>query len=453
MSAGFRAWLALLLLLGVGTPALAATITVGPAAPIRAPAAVPWAALQPGDEVVVQAGVYKDGVIISSHGSADRPITVRGEPGAIIENSVLLEGATHVIVRGLALRKSHALPGFILRHGASFDTIQDSSVEDSGLGIWIGDGAGGGHRLLNNTLHDNRTHGIAIDVVNAPQGQETLIAGNRVYRNAMHGMEINGNRYIIEHNTVWENGIGLSGTSGIHIFAKDRDQGTGQFNIIRYNVVSGQKETDGQDGNGIQLDEWCDNNSIYFNAAFANDGAGIVLFDASHNLVANNTLYDNMRDRGHRHAYKADLVIATDYTKNANHANDNVLLNNLVYSFRPGIMNIYVDKFAARGTKAIGNNLFFRASPDTEMFFWAGTTGRTIAAWNALKPGPPDVSLDPQLADPALARDDLAGVKGLIPRAGSPVGDAGIALPIAIGADLGGTAFQHLPIGAYVPAK
>jgi hypothetical protein len=33
------------------------------------------------------------------------------------------------------------------------------------------------------------------------------------------------------------------------------------------------------------------------------------------------------------------------------------------------------------------------------------------------------------------------------------VGDAGIALPIAIGADLGGTAFQHLPIGAYVPAK
>jgi len=94
-----------------------------------------------------------------------------------------------------------------------------------------------------------------------------------VYRNGMHGMEINGNRYIIEHNIVWENGIGLSGTSGIHIFAKDKQQGTGQFNIIRYNTISGQKETDGQDGNGIQLDEWCDNNQIYFNVTFANDGA------------------------------------------------------------------------------------------------------------------------------------------------------------------------------------
>jgi parallel beta-helix repeat protein len=456
----FRARLAarLLLLLGLAAAlaapaARAETITVGPGAAIRTPAAVPWASLRPGDVVVVQPGVYRDGVIIGSHGSAEQPITLRGAPGVVIENSVLLEGASHVVIDGIALRKSHELPGFILRHGASFDTIENSSVEDSGLGIWIGDGAGGGHRLLNNTLHDNRTHGIAIDVVNAPEGQETLIGANRVYRNAMHGMEINGNRYVIQDNVVWQNGIGLSGTSGIHLFAKDQSQGTGRFNIIRYNIVSGQQETDGQDGNGIQLDQWCDNNQVYFNAVFANDGAGIVLFDASHNLIANNTLFDNMRDTGHRHAYRADLVIATDYTKNTDHALDNVLRNNLVYTFRPDVLNIYVDRFAARGTKEISNNLFFRADPDTDMYFWAGSKGRTIAAWNALKPGAPDLSYDPQLSDLALPRNDLAGAKGLIPRPGSPVAGAGSALPVGVAHDLANLPFQRVPIGAYAPAN
>jgi parallel beta-helix repeat protein len=442
-----------MLVLGFATSAQARTIDVGPNAAVTSPGAVAWSSLQPGDQVVVHKGIYHDGVIIGSQGTADHPIVLHAEPGAILESTVLLEGAKYVVVDGLMIRGSHLYPGVVLRHGASFDTIENCEVYDSGLGLWIGDGSGGGHKLLNNTLHDNRTHGIAIDVVNAPEGQETLIAGNRIFRNVMHGMEINGNHYIVEHNVVWENGIGLSGTSGIHVFAKNQKQGTGQFNVIRYNVVSGQRETDGQDGNGIQLDEWCDNNQIYFNAAFANDGAGIVLFDAAHNLVANNTLYDNMRDSGHRHVYKADLVIATDYTKDADHAYDNVLRNNLVYTTRPGIMNIYVDRFAAARTKEISNNLYFRDHPDTDMFSWAGKTGHDIAAWNALKPGAPDLSYDPHLADLDLPRSDLAGVKGLIPRLGSTVAGAGIALPVATGHDLAGLPFDHAPIGAYVPEK
>ena len=442
-----------LVLLGLAfhAPVHAATITVGPAAAIRTPAAVPWRSLQPGDEVVIQAGTYTDGVIIPSKGTADRPILVRGEPGTVIENSVLLEGATHVVIRNLAIRNSVKFPGFILRHGAAFDTIQSSSVEKSGLGIWIGEGAVGGHKLLGNDLHDNRTHGIAVDVVNAPQGQETLIDGNRVYRNVMHGMEINGNRYVIQNNVVWENGTALSGTSGIHVYAKDASQGTGQFNVIRHNVVSGQKETRGQDGNGIQLDKWCDNNQIYFNVAFANDGAGIVLFDAANNLVANNTLFDNMRDSGGRHAYKADLVIASDYTENTDHAFGNVVRNNLIVTERANIRNIHIDKYAAPRMAEIGNNLYFRPAPG-EVFFWAGKTGTAIADWNALKPGAPDRVADPLLANLALARTDLAGNRGLIPRPGSPVGGAGIALPVAASRDAQGAPMQALPIGAYLPA-
>jgi parallel beta-helix repeat protein len=453
ISTSFQHFLAALMVTCWVCPAQARIIDVGPGQAVASPAAVGWGTLQPGDKVVVHAGTYKDGVIIGAHGTAQQPIVVQADPGAILENSVLLEGATYVVIDGLKIRGSHAYPGVIIRHGAAFDTVQNCEVEDSGLGLWIGDGAGGGHKLLNNTLHDTRTHGIAVDVVNAPEGQETLIAGNRVYRNVMHGMEINGNRYIIEHNVVWNNGIALSGTSGIHIFAKDQRQGTGRFNVIRYNIVSGQKETDGQDGNGIQLDEWCDYNQIYFNVTFANDGAGIVLFDASHNLVANNTLFDNMRDTGHKHAYKADLVIATDYTKDADHAFDNILRNNLIYTSRPDVMNIYADRFAAPRTPEVSNNLLFRDAPGTPMFFWGGKTGATIAEWNAVKPGRPDLGYDPKLANPGLARSDLAGAGGLIPHAGSAVAATGVDLPVTTGQDVAGTRFSLPPIGAYVPAN
>lgn len=445
------------LLLGLsllcGVPAFAQTIEVGPGRAIRTPSAVPWASLKPGAQVVISAGTYTEPLLIGSQGSAAQPIVVRGEGAVIIENSILLEGARHVVLRNLQIQNAQH-SGVIIRRGASFNTVENSVVRNSGLGIWIGDGAGGGHRLLNNTLHDTRTHGIAIDVVNAPAGEETLIAGNRIYRNVMHGMEINGNRYIIENNVVWENGIGLSGTSGIHVFAKDPAQGTGRFNIIRYNTVSGQKETTGQDGNGIQLDQWCDDNQVYFNVTFANDGAGIVLFDAANNIVANNTMYDNMRDSGRKHAYKADFVIASDYTKNVNHSFGNVVRNNVVYTVRPTNYSIYIDRFSARNTKEISNNVLFHADSTRDRYFWDGTKGRDIAAWNRLKPGNPDHDYDPMLADPSLASRDLAGGHGLKPKPGSPLANAGIAVPSVSLRDVAGVTLTRLPIGAFaVPSN
>jgi parallel beta-helix repeat protein len=445
---GYPLWLAVALALCTTAPAGARTIDVGPGLAVPTPAAVQWFALQPGDEVVVHAGTYHDGVIITSHGTAGRPITVRGDGAAILQSSVVLEGASNVVVRGLTIRGAE-YPAFVIRHGARDDTVADSTVENSGMGIWIGDGAGGGHRLLNNVLHDNRTHGLAIDVVNAPAGHETLISGNRIYNNVMHGMEINGNRYIIEHNTVWDNGVKLSGTSGIHVVAKDAHQGTGQFNVIRYNTVSREHETDGQDGNGIQLDQWCDNNQIYFNVVFENDGAGIVLFDAANNLVVNNTLYDNMHDSGGHHAYKGDLVIASDFTKNTNHAFGNVVRNNLIYTERAAVVPIYVDGFAAKNTKEVGNNLLYHADPNGGLYFWGGLKGRNIASWNALKPGAPDRTADPMLADLSKPKSDPAGGAGLALRPGSPAAGAGIAIPVSVSQDVEGKALRQVPIGAF----
>ncbi len=439
----------------LGLPALilphraeAAVVDVGTGAAITSLATVPWATLRPGDEVVLRPGTYSLPVVITSRGTAERPIVVRGVPGAVVRTSIVMEGARHVRLEGLVIERTRH-SGVIIRRGSAFITVAGCIVRQSGLGLWIGDGAGGGHRFLDNFLHDNQTHGVAIDVINAPLGEETLIAGNRIARNAMHGLEINGNRYIVENNLVWANGHGLSGTSGIHTFARDAQQDAGKDNIIRYNVVWGQKETTGQDGNGIQLDQWCDRNQVYFNLCFGNDGAGIVLFDAALNRVDNNTLYDNMLDSGGQHAYKAELVLASDFTKNVDHVFDNVLRNNLVVTRRPPIACVYVDPFAARRTREMAGNLFHHAGGGTT-FVWNAVRLAGLAAWNAAKPGGPDFSADPQFTDPQRLAADPPDVAGMRPRLAATRAGRTLAGVSAM-RDLLGAALASPPIGALLP--
>ncbi|WP_431284861.1 right-handed parallel beta-helix repeat-containing protein [Humitalea sp. 24SJ18S-53] len=428
--------------------AQAAVIDVGTGGRYASLATVPWATLRPGDEVVLRAGTYSLPTVITARGTAAQPIVVRALPGAIIRESIVFDGAQHVRLDSLFIERTRH-SGVIIRRASSFITVAGCTIQNCGLGIWIGDGAGGGHRLIDNTLQDTQTHGIAVDVVNAPLGQETLIAGNRVARNAMHGMEINGNRYIVEGNIVWDNGHGLSGTSGIHTYSKDAAQASGSDNIIRYNIVWGQKETTGQDGNGIQLDQWCDRNQVYFNICFGNDGAGIVLFDAAECRVDNNTLFDNMRDSGGQHAYKADLVLASDFTKNVNHTYDNVLRNNLVVTLRRNIASVYVDPFASSRTREMAGNMFHHAGGGTT-FVWNATRLANLAAWNAAKPGRPDLSADPRFVDPqrlALAPPEATGLR---PRLAAT--RSGLALAdMPPTRDLLGAALTALPIGALLP--
>lgn len=426
--------------------ARAATVEVGPGAAIATPADIVWDDLRPGDEILLRAGRHAGLVLVRGRGTPERPIVLRAQPGAVLAGTVVFEGAQHVRLDGLTIEQSPQ-SGVIIRRGTVGVTVQDCTVRNCGLGIWIGDGAGGTHRLVGNTLLDNRTHGVAIDVVNAPLDQRTLIAGNRVARNGMHGMEINGNGYVVEGNRVWDNGLALSGTSGIHTFCREPSQDAGRDNIIRYNMVWGQRETTGQDGNGIQLDQWCDRNQVYGNICFGNDGAGIVLFDASDNLVANNTLYDNMRDSGRRHAYKADLVLASDHTRNVDHVADNIVRNNLVVTRRRGIASIHVHP-SARRTREIAGNQVFHIAGEVPLV-WNGQRVRSLEAWNAAKPGAPDRLGDPGLLDIARLTRDPPDAEGLRPRATA----AGLPLPAAVPQrDFLGAAWTTPPVGALLPA-
>ncbi|MBE7248711.1 MAG: right-handed parallel beta-helix repeat-containing protein [Actinomycetospora chiangmaiensis] len=382
---------------------------------------IPFASLGPGSQVLVRGGSYGDVVMIGARGSADAPVTVAAEAGTrpVLSNSVVFENAAYVTVSGLTVQGAvHS--GFIIRRGSSHVTVADSTVARSGLGIWIGDGAGAGHRITGNTLSDNKTHGVAVDVINAPPEDPSYILSNTVTGSGIHGMEINGSGYVVEGNRVSGNGVAMSGTSGIHVYAKDAAQDAGDRNIIRYNIVTGQEETTGQDGNGIQIDQWCDGNTVAFNVAADNDGAGINLFDAGANLVANNTTTGNMRDSGGKHVYRGEIVLASDYTKAIDRTSNNRVLNNVAYATRPGVAAIVVEATTTDNNNAIGPN-FIGSAAGAPLYRW-GTEATGDGASLPLNGQAPDLTGTPAFRDTASPLTGGLALTAAPARAGLPLG-------------------------------
>ncbi len=360
---------------------------------------VAFASLGPGSSVLIRGGSHRDPVFIGARGSADAPVTVMATAGTapLLTDSVVFENAAYVTVIGLSVRGAKN-SGFIIRRGSSHVTVSGSTVAESGLGVWIGDGAGAGHRIIGNILDRNQTHGIAVDVINAPPDDPSYILANTVTGNGIHGMEINGSGYVIEGNRVSGNGTAMSGTSGIHVYARDAAQDAGDRNVIRYNIVTDQRETTGQDGNGIQIDQWCDGNTVAFNVAAVNDGAGINLFDAASNVVINNTLSGNMRDPGGRHVYRGEIVLASDYTKAIDRTSGNTVLNNIALATRPGVAAIVVEATTTDNGNAIGPNLL-GSTAGGPLYRWGATTdaGGTLP----LNARAPDLAGVPSFVDPA----------------------------------------------------
>jgi parallel beta-helix repeat protein len=212
---------------------------------------------------------------------------------------------------------------------------------------------------------------VAINLVNAVPGQETVFAGNTVSNNGYHGFEIHGSHYIIEDNEVFANGVALPGTSGIHVFSRNPSENSGDHNVIRYNRSYGNIEHQGPDGNGIQLDHWCDNNAIYYNLVYENDGPGISIYDAAANRVQHNTVYANMRDPGRDHPYPGEIMLASDTESDVDHVRDTTISGNIVFATRSGVHSLYVGPRTADNELDISGNLFFHAL-DEPVIYWAG---------------------------------------------------------------------------------
>lgn len=343
----------------------ATVIAVGPVNPMPAGALqlsrmvdVPWATLAPGTEVVVASGVVQDAVMINARGTAAAPITVRPSTASgniVVRYGVDFQNASHVRLTGVQVEDS-PWQGVMIRRGSDHITVDRARLTRAVIGLEIADDAGTGHQILDNLIEDSATTGISVTRAVSAANDRTRIAGNEVSRSGHHGMEINGSNYLIERNTVSYSGKAIGGTSGIHVYSAHPNENTGDGNIVRYNFTHHNRDSRLSDGNGIQIDQFCDNNEVSFNVSWANDGAGIIVFDGANNLVRGNTLKGNGLDPGRTHGDLGELIINSAGAQ-TNRARGNRVIDNVIVATLPTVRGLYVDYTSAPNANTVGPNL------------------------------------------------------------------------------------------------
>lgn len=124
--------------------------------------------LEPGDTLVLHPGVYAESVVVTVAGTADRPIAIRAEPGAVLESPNpaaslsafdIAAGAEHLEIAGFTARGGYHEAVFV-RPGARHISIRDCEIHDNQAGIWI---AGASDIEVDGCdIHDNVASGIRI---------------------------------------------------------------------------------------------------------------------------------------------------------------------------------------------------------------------------------------------------------------------------------------------------
>jgi Ca2+-binding RTX toxin-like protein len=262
------------------------------------------AGLEPGDEVVVRSGTYRESVVINKDGAANNYITIRSEVpgGAKIDppgNKVGVNiGANYVKVEGFEVTGSKT---------GGITAMNVHHVE-----------------ILDNIVHHNQNEGIF-----AGKSDYLLIEGNEVYANAAKG-----------------------GASGIHLKAAYNVTGNTSDNgfriIIRDNVSYNNVTKFGMktDGNGIILDDFQNTQIsslppyrfktlIEGNIVYGNFGRGIQAAWSDHVTIRDNIAMHNNSDL-RSGLWRGEL---SNMGSNDNHWSNNIAISN-PRADNPAIVNV-----------------------------------------------------------------------------------------------------------------
>lgn len=134
-----------------------------------------------GDTVTVLAGNYAERVWITRSGASETPITYQTE-GVVTMKGFTIE-ADYIIVNG-------------------FDITNTPDDWEDGVGIFLE----GSHGVIeDNYIHFATRGGIRIyaDPADAASTSDCVVRNNRLYRNALAGIEIAGRNHLVEGNEIW----------------------------------------------------------------------------------------------------------------------------------------------------------------------------------------------------------------------------------------------------------
>jgi len=280
-----------------------------------------------------------------------------GQNNAIIKGNVVIAGESYIIFQNLKIDANNNLNALTINKddnktsnnitiqnleiynfqnlgiyvtglGAYNNIIKNNKIYNgNGIGIYLSsktydypdinksdnEPLGCGNIVIGNKIYNNKLTGIAFNALNLQEysdkyicnglynKQRNSIISNHIYNNEGHGIEITSNHILIKNNIVENNGLSeqIGGFSGIHLFDRFPNETPkfsrgGDYNIIYNNISKNNNDKIAKtDGNGIQMDMWCDNNLVFNNITYNNDGAGIIVFGADNNKIFNNLAYNN----------------------------------------------------------------------------------------------------------------------------------------------------------------
>ena len=370
-------------LTSISYPASAREWHIGEGQEVSSPMLMTWSALQPGDVVWIHPGRYVGNPWVQDvAGSANKPIQIKAwnpdRPPQLLDG-ITLRRASWLQVSGLDVMVTgwtdvpayHNYAAIIIDQGSHDITVSQNVVHDAMVGIEVAN-AGTGIQLLDNQIINNGYHGIAINNAASTALKRSVIAGNLIQGNGQHGIELQSNFFLVEHNRVQDNGAEarvskpVGGTSGIHLYSNGIGAGCSD-NIVRYNHVSGQTDRIAADGNGLQADHFCDRNLIAFNVSWANDGAGLNLYASAGNTVHSNTLRGNVRDVNRPlrlpGVLMGDLTISSApqlHGRNtASATRDNLIHDNIIVGTRANVPVVNIDWIVIDDPNTIGPNLLW----------------------------------------------------------------------------------------------
>ncbi|MEJ8848881.1 right-handed parallel beta-helix repeat-containing protein [Variovorax rhizosphaerae] len=403
---------------------------------------VRWGTLPPGSVVRVAPGTHDGPIAITADGTAEAPIRIHAAYRAqmpVVTTSLDIRGASHLEISGFEVRTTtHG--GVVIRQGSHHISVTDNVIRRAPIGINVTDGAGTNLVIANNLIEDTELHGIGVDGNGAADAMN-LITHNTVRRSGHHGMEVRGSWWRIEHNDVSHSGLAMAGTSGIHIFSQTAEEDRGDHNVVVYNASHANADTGAHDGNGIQTDRWCDDNTVAFNLVWGNDGAGINVYESQDNRIYANTAIANALDPMRTHGALAEIMVGA--TSGNNRTSGNLVANNIAVATRADGAAIYVDGRAFVHDNVVGPNLLFNVAGGTVMRW-----GDDIRADDAVRIDAATGTMGNAVDRPVFV--DLSNpLTGGLRLAQAPSGRSSA---LAGGADFGGAAAQSsaASFGAYL---
>ena len=252
---------------------------------------------QPGDTVQVEAGNYRENLLI------DKPLTLLGHNRPVIfggnTGNVIRVGASDVTIDGLVIRDSGvdmdaANAGVYIAPGADRAKVANCELASNLFGIWLQKSKDS--RLTDNVITGKRellsaargngiqvfdTAGVEVVGNNISYTRDGIyvdISTKALFRgNTIHHVRY-GTHYMNTNHSVWENNESYQNKGGLALMEV-------RNLIVRNNVAWGNED------HGIMLRTIQD--SVIENNVVAGNGRGFFIYDAEYNVVRSNVVINN----------------------------------------------------------------------------------------------------------------------------------------------------------------